>query len=96
MYLHLDLATLADLAGTGRTGPVSEERFGVASTDLIRDWLTEWRGEEAKVVVKPVLDRADPDAVGAVDGHDPTARFPISGPRPQDDAGDVAAERQRA
>jgi hypothetical protein len=40
--LHLDLATLADLALRGLTGPVHAERYGTAPTDLVHQWLTGW------------------------------------------------------
>ncbi len=72
LFVHVDLATLADLAVSGLTGGVYDERHGVATTDLIKTWLTGWLGPEAKLVVKPVIDRNDPDTLGAVDGHDPT------------------------
>jgi hypothetical protein len=72
LFLHLDLATLADLAVHGITGPVYEETRGVATTDLIREWLREWIGPDVKIVVKHVLDLNRPEALAPVDGHDPT------------------------
>ena len=72
LFLHLDLATLADLAVHGTTGPVHDERRGTATTDLIRDWLTDWLGDDAKLTVQPYLDLNHPETITPVDGHDPT------------------------
>jgi hypothetical protein len=73
LFIHLDLATLADLAVHGVSGAVHDERYGVATTDLIATWLTSWLGPGVKLVVKPVLDLNDPDALTPLDRHDPTA-----------------------
>lgn len=72
LYLHLDLATLADLATLGLAGPVRDERHGVATTTLVHGWLTDWLGTGSRVVVKPVLDLGDPGGVAPIDRHDPT------------------------
>jgi hypothetical protein len=72
LFLHLDLATLADLAVQGVTGPVHDERHGIATTTLIRDWFARWLGPDASLVVKPFLDLDDPGAIRPVNGHDPT------------------------
>ena len=73
LYLHLDLATLADLAVSGVIGSVYDERWGTATTDLAKTWLTDWLGPDAKITVKPYLDLDHPDTIAPVDGHDPTA-----------------------
>ncbi len=61
LLLHLDLATLADLAVHGITGPVYDERRGTATTDLIREWLTQWLGPTTKIKVQPWLDLSHPE-----------------------------------
>ena len=74
MFLHVDLATLdTDLAVHGVTGPVHDERHGVATTALVHEWLKTWLGPGSKIVVKPFLDLAHPERIPAADGHDPTA-----------------------
>ena len=60
LLLHLDLATLADLAVHGITGPVYDERWGTSTTDLIKQRLTDWLGEDAKLTVQPYLDLNHP------------------------------------
>ena len=72
LILQLDLATLAALAIEGVVGPVYEERWGIATTELIGRWLREWVGPDAKITVKPVLDLNHPETITPVDGHDPT------------------------
>ena len=72
LHLHLDLATLADLAVHGITGPVYDERWGTATTDLIKQWLTDWLGDQAQLKVQPYLDLNHPETITPVDGHDPT------------------------
>jgi hypothetical protein len=72
LNLDLDLSTLADLAVHGITGPVHDERRGVATTELIREWLTSWLGPDATISVKPYLDLTHPETLRPVDGHDPT------------------------
>jgi hypothetical protein len=72
LFLHLDLATLADLAVHGVVGPVYDETRGVATTDLICQWLTDWLGPDATITAKPYLDLNHPDTIAPVDGHDPT------------------------
>jgi hypothetical protein len=57
LYLHLSETALLE------DGPVSIERLGTVSKDLIRDWLT-----GSRVIVRPVLDLGRADAV---DQHDP-------------------------
>ncbi|MBF4769183.1 HNH endonuclease [Nocardioides agariphilus] len=69
--LSLDLATLADLATRGVIGPVDAGRWGVATSDLVKAWVTDWLGVDTRIVVRPVLDLTDPTTVPAVDGHDP-------------------------
>jgi hypothetical protein len=71
LLLGLDLATLADLAVEGRTGPVDARGHGVATTTLVRDWLTGWLGPEARLTVRPYLDLSRPHRLDPVDGHDP-------------------------
>ena len=63
LYLHLSDTTLLDAAGC--PGPVTIERLGVLSTDLLKQWLA-----NSTVVIRPVLDLARDDAV---DQHDPPA-----------------------
>ena len=72
LFLRLDLATLAGVAVHGMVGSVDDERRGVATTTLIREWLTGWLGPHAKITVKPYLDLNDPTSISAVSGHDPT------------------------
>ena len=71
LLLNLDLATLAELAVRGVTGPVGVERWGTATTELIKRWVTEWLGADAKIVVRPFHDLSDPATLTPVDGHDP-------------------------
>jgi hypothetical protein len=71
LFLHLDLAALADLATRGVVGAVHEERFGTATTDLIQQWATGWLGPDTTITMRPVLDLADPGSIPPVDGHDP-------------------------
>lgn len=71
LFLHLDMATLADVAGHGIPGPVYDEHHGTATTELVRDWLTRWLGPDAKIVVKPFLDLHRPESIRPVDRHDP-------------------------
>jgi hypothetical protein len=71
LSLHLNLATLAALAIRGTTGPAYVEGLGVATTDLIRTWLTGWLGPDAKITVRPYVDLNNPDCLQPVDGHDP-------------------------
>jgi hypothetical protein len=69
------LASLADLAGTASVGSgsaggyVLAEGLGPAALAVVSRWL----GRADRVVVRPVLDPADPDDPGAraVDRHDP-------------------------
>jgi hypothetical protein len=68
--LHLDLATLADLAVHGVTGPVQAGRYGTATTDLVKEWLTTWL-PDAKITVRPYRDLSEPGSIRPVDGHDP-------------------------
>jgi len=72
LFLHLDLATLADVAVHGVTGPVHDERHGVATTALVREWFTTWLDPGSRIVVKPYVDLAHPERIPATDGHDPT------------------------
>jgi hypothetical protein len=71
LVLTMDLATLADLATRGVIGPVDAGRYGTATTDLVKAWVTDWLGVDTRIVVRPVLDLTDPTTVAAVDGHDP-------------------------
>ena len=59
VYLHLAAADLA--AGTGAA---RAEKLGVATLDLLRDWLTRMD----HVTIRPVLDTTRDDAL---DAHDP-------------------------
>ncbi|MDQ6686681.1 MAG: HNH endonuclease, partial [Actinomycetota bacterium] len=59
LFLHVCAAALAK----GQPGTVDFERLGVASTELVRDWLG-----RTDFVVRPVLDLCRADAV---DRHDP-------------------------
>jgi hypothetical protein len=69
--LRLDLATLADLAVHGTTGPVHAGRYGTATSHLIKEWLTTWLGPDARITVRPAYDLSDPGSIHAVDGHEP-------------------------
>lgn len=69
--LRLDLATLADLAVHGITGPVHAGRYGSATSDLVKEWVSAWLGPEVKVTVRPAYDLSDPTSIRPVDGHDP-------------------------
>ncbi len=71
LVLHMDLASLADLAVRDLVGPVDTGRWGIATSELVKRWVTEWLGPGAKVTVRQVLDLADPGSITAVDGHDP-------------------------
>ncbi len=73
LFVHLTPEDLADhLAGPCRlrTGAVDIERLGAATTGLLDDWCTRHTAAGGKVIVRPVLDLADPRAV---DQHDPPA-----------------------
>jgi len=64
LFLHLSDAAVVGASGTDTAAwPVTEERLGAATSELIRQWLA-----DATVILRPVLhlDRAD-----AVDAHDP-------------------------
>ena len=71
LVLRMDLAALADLAVRQITGPVTVDRWGTATTDLITSWAAAWLGPDTKITLRPVLDLTDPDTIPAVDGHDP-------------------------
>ncbi len=74
LFVHLTPEDLPDqdLAGhlAGSTGAVDIERLGAATTGLLDDWCTRHTAAGGKVIVRPVLDLADPRAV---DQHDPPA-----------------------
>ena len=65
-------AALADLAVHGITGPRLRRGWGTATTDLIKQWLTDWLGKDAQLKVQPFLDLNHPETITPVDGHDPT------------------------
>jgi hypothetical protein len=71
LVLTVDLATLADLATRGVIGPVDAGRWGTATTDLVKAWVSDWLGPDTKIIVRQVVDLTDPASIPAVDGHDP-------------------------
>ena len=71
LVLHMDLATLADLALHGTVGPVHTGRWGTATTTLLQQWAHQWLGPDTTIVLRPVLDLTDPASIRPVDGHDP-------------------------
>jgi hypothetical protein len=71
LVLTMDPATLAELATRGVVGPVNAGRWGVATSDLVKSWVSDWLGADAKIVVRQVLDLTKPDSIPPVDGHDP-------------------------
>ena len=78
LFLHLDLATLADLAVHGITGPVHDERRGTATTDLIKQ-LAHRLARRRRQAQGPALPRPQP----------PRDHHPGRRPRPHPGDGDA-------